>query len=245
MLEDMLRHYVSAAQTDWCSWLPLIEFAINNYTHDSTKFSPFELNYGRKPLTPLDVVLLPKSVVKEPVDSAAVTKFTSELQQKIKLAKEYLQAAQQRQKAYADSKRTDTSFTVGQQVLIKTTNFNFKGNLTRKLLPRFMGPFVITALISPVAVQVKLPPSVPIHNVFHISLVKPYRLDGRTQPPPAPLLVDGELEFEVEQILQHREVKRGKQIKIQYLVKWLGYPPEHNTWEPLAYITHADDEVAA
>ena len=52
------------------------------------------------------------------------------------------------------------------------------------------------------------------------------------QPPPAPIDVDGELEFEVEQVLHHRDVKSGKRSKREYLIKWLGYGAEHNSWEP-------------
>ena len=51
VLEDMLRHYVNAAQTDWVSWLPIVEFAINNAPHDSTGSSPFE----KKNLPPVAV----------------------------------------------------------------------------------------------------------------------------------------------------------------------------------------------
>lgn len=46
VLEDMLRAYVSDRQTDWDSYLPLLEFAYNNRPHKVTKLSPFEMNYG-------------------------------------------------------------------------------------------------------------------------------------------------------------------------------------------------------
>jgi len=65
-----------------------------------------------------------------------------------------------------------------------------------------------------------------MHNVFHVSLLKPYHDDGTVQPPPPPELIDGELEYEVEQIISF-DAKRKK-----YLVKWLGYGHENNTWEP-------------
>lgn len=82
-----------------------------------------------------------------------------------------------------------------------------------------------------------------MHNVFHVSLLKPYRRDGRVQPPPIPIVVDGEEWFTVERILSHRDIEvnikrrtkhspaKTKQLR-QYLVKWLGYGDEHNSWEP-------------
>ena len=71
-----------------------------------------------------------------------------------------------------------------------------------------------------------------IHWVFHETLLKPYvtpkyKKQGRPDPPP-PLEVDGEEEFEVEEVLGSRMYRR----KLQYLVKWQGYGIEHNEWIP-------------
>ena len=73
-----------------------------------------------------------------------------------------------------------------------------------------------------------------MHPVFHVSLLQAYRADGTYQPPKEPLFYDdaGLPWYEVEDILQHRELKRGKRSVVQYLIKWKGYGHEHNTWEP-------------
>ena len=57
---------------------------------------------------------------------------------------------------------------------------------------------------------------------------------------PPPDIVDGQEEYEVEQIVSHRIFGRGKQL--QYLVKWQGYPSSDNTWE-LAENLHADELI--
>ena len=51
----------------------------------------------------------------------------------------------------------------------------------------------------------------------------------RVQPPPAPLLVDGNLEWEVEKVLDHRDRKQGNRVLTDYLIAWKGYGPEHNS----------------
>jgi chromodomain protein Y len=62
----------------------------------------------------------------------------------------------------------------------------------------------------------------------------------RCSRPHLPLKPDS-LEYEVERVLGHREVKRGKQIRNEFLVKWLGYEHEHNTWEPEKHLTRCEE----
>jgi hypothetical protein len=85
-----------------------------------------------------------------------------------------------------------------------------------------------------------LPPCLPVHDVFHTSLLAPFYSDGRHQPPPLPVEVDGGLEYEVEEVLAHRGDGRVR----RYLVKWLGYGPEHNSWEPVGNLENAPQKVA-
>ena len=100
-----------------------------------------------------------------------------------------------------------------------------------KLAPKRHGPFKVTRVLSPITYQLELPPQWKIHNVFHIDLLTPYHemdIHGAnfTQPPPD--LVDGEEEYKVEEILDSRKHGRGR--KVQYLVKWKGYPSSDNQW---------------
>jgi hypothetical protein len=82
-----------------------------------------------------------------------------------------------------------------------------------------------------------------VHPVFHVSLLKPYCTDGvSTVEPPAPLYYadDGVPIWEVEEILAHREQKlRAGKVKRSYLIKWKGFGPESNTWQPETDISQA------
>ena len=105
-----------------------------------------------------------------------------------------------------------------------------------KLLPCWIGPYRITALVGKVAVKIDFPQHYKIHNVFHVSLIKPYKSDG-TRHPPKPLAgFEDDDVFPVDALLDKRVTKSGKRTKTQYLVKWKGYGPEENTWVPVANI---------
>jgi hypothetical protein len=242
----MLRHYISPSLIDWDKLLTLVEFAINNSYHESIKTTPFLLTKGRQVLTPMDYAIHKGTgrVVQDHSVPSAV-KFTHDMQLRLHSARACLLAAQQRQKRYADSNRTFTTFSIGDQVLLSTANMHFKGDLTKKLMPRFVGPFSVVDVINPVAVRLDLPVTMPIHPVFHVSLLKHYYPGGRVQPPPPTVVVDGEQEFVVQSILAHRLVKRGRSVKTQFLIRWQGYAPEHDTWEPESNLTNCPDIIKA
>ncbi len=58
-----------------------------------------------------------------------------------------------------------------------------------------------------------------------------------------PILVEGELEYEVERILMHRDIKLKKGSKREFFIKWLGYGPEHCTWESESNLVNAPDAI--
>jgi hypothetical protein len=119
----------------------------------------------------------------------------------------------------------------GQLVWLKGKNLPLPYG-TAKLAPQRHGPFKIIKNISPVAVRLELPAQWNIHPVFHTSLITPYTetpSHGPNFTRPLLDLIDGEAEYEVEQIRSHRTWGRRKTL--QYLIKWKGYPESDNTRE--------------
>ena len=242
-LEEILRHYVSPHQKDWVDYLDTAEFAINNADQESTGYSPFFLNYGYHPASPASLVDTPKASNGHTDEEgheayqsrvAILESMFETLRATVEHAKANIQAAQQRQKHYYDGKRQERQYDEGTTVLLSTKNIGLSKVGCRKLLPKFIGPFRILKRIGDVAYRLELPASLKIHNVFHVSCLKPYYDDGRVQPPPLPIVIDGELEYEVEMVYGHRDVKRGKGLCREYLVRWKGYGNEHDEWLPLA-----------
>jgi Chromo (CHRromatin Organisation MOdifier) domain len=133
-------------------------------------------------------------------------------------------------------------FTVGQKVWLEGTNLK-TSHLTKKFAPKRYGPFSITDVISPVIYHLTLPPSWKIHNVFHVSLLMPYKETEEYGPnfaEPPPELIEEQEEYEVEQVLASRLYGRWK--KLQYLICWKGYSHAHDSWVSVDDV-HAPDLV--
>jgi transposase InsO family protein len=240
-LKTMLRGLVNHKQDDWDLYLPAAEFAYNNAVHSSTGVSPFFLNQGFHPRVP--AALLGPVTPSNP-SSLDFDSFVSAQQSALAAARDSLLAAQVQQAKHADVHRRPHSFQVGDQVLLSTEHITTAYDSTRpaaSLQARFFGPFTLLQQRSPVSFQVELPPTMRIHDVFHVDRFRPFipspeSLGRRSLPPPEPEIVNGEIEYEVESILAHRTRRK----RTEFLIKWVGYDEaKDSTWEPLQSITNS------
>ena len=126
----------------WITRLPYAEFAINNASSASTGHTPFYLNYGEHPATPLTNMI--PNVDDIPQAADAIRK----IQEALTDAREKMEAAQRRQAYYANSSRREKTFDVGDKVMLRTANYMARmrkqaaGNkeVATRLLPRYVGP---------------------------------------------------------------------------------------------------------
>jgi len=175
---------------------------------------------------------------------AGAEKFVEKIKEIQKEAKAALGKAQADMKKYADKKRSDVEeYKVGDLVMLSTKDLKYQmvRRRTEKLTERFIGPYKVKEIISSNAVKLELPSTVKIHPVVNISRIRRYviQVEGQKKEQPAPVIIEGEEEWEVERILNKRKV-RGKD---KYLVRWKGFTAESDTWEERENLENAREAV--
>ncbi|KAL0553440.1 hypothetical protein IC582_007335 [Cucumis melo] len=229
VLEDMLRACALEFPGSWDSHLHLMEFAYNNSYQATIGMAPFEALYGRCCRSPVCW----GEVGEQRLMGPELVQSTNEAVQKIRSR---MHTAQSRQKSYADVRRKDLEFEVGDKVFLKVAPMRGVLRFERrgKLSPRFVGPFEILERIGPVAYRLAWPPSLStVHDVFHVSMLRKYVPDPSHVVDYEPLEIDENLSY-VEQPVKvlAREVKtlRNKQIPL-VKVLWRNHRVEEATWE--------------
>ena len=222
-LEQYLRFYVAKQQTDWIDHLPTAEFAHNNRKHSATRFSPFEIIYGRNPT----MDCLPGPALSEAAES-----YVARIREAQEKATKAMTIARDEMKKYADKHRGKMpTFEIGDKVLLDGRNLTML-TPSRKLTNRNLGPYKIIKKHGTLNYELALPRNLKIHPVIYAGLLIPYKskeYPGRTTGVgPNPEIINDEIEYEVEEIQDIRKV--GQQY--QYKVKWEGFDDEEATWEP-------------
>jgi len=218
-IEAYLSIYCTSYPEDWPKALHLMEFTHNNRRHADQMKTPFELMFGESPIT------LPLSF-----KNTKYPAVEDRMKTLIKNREEALVAHKLARTRMADQqKSTFIPFKKGDKVWLDSRNMKTQYN--KKMKPKREGPFIIAEVLGPVTYQLQLPSSWRIHNVFHATLLRPYKendIYGSNFPEPPTELENEEEVYEVDSIINHRKRGRG----YQYYVKWKGYPISKASWEP-------------
>jgi transposase InsO family protein len=215
-LEQYLR-LVAGNDKEWSTLLAMATLVHNNAANATTRLAPNQLLIGREPPA-------------TPAQGEGSDNPLAEHRVR-KLIERRIMATQALNKAAQNHSPNIPRWTKGQKVWLNAKNLTLPyGSI--KLAPKRHGPFVIEEVRSPVVYRLRLPPQWNIHPVFHASLLTPYvetMEHGENYSRPPPDMIKGEEQYEVEAIRSHRRNRR----KLQYLIKWKGYPESDNTWEPV------------
>ncbi|HEV7736862.1 MAG TPA: hypothetical protein VGO47_05740, partial [Chlamydiales bacterium] len=224
-------------QDNWDELLPLAEFQYNNHVHSSTQETPFMLDTGRHPRMGFE----PRQV---PSRMEAVNEFKERMATSLEEARAALSEAQDDMARYYNRRRQPAPiFEPGDKVYLEAEDIR-TSRPSRKLSHRRLGPYEIVKAVGRHAYQLKLPKTMkqlhPVFPVIKLTTALDDPIPGRRpKPPPPPVLVEGEQEWEVEEVLDSR-MFRGQ---LEYLIRWKGFGIEESSWEPRTNV-HAPQLVA-
>jgi hypothetical protein len=160
-----------------------------------------------------------------------------ELHENLKL---HIQAAQKRYQKAADNRRMlPPEFKIGQYAFVKAWFFQTT-QPSQKLAEKNFGPYEIIGQPSPDSFVLRLPDSMrKVHPVYHVSMLEPHT------PSAIPKEIDGEIEYEIMEILDTKLDRRRRQ-PLLYLVRWSGYEgtDEETSWLPADELSHAPELVS-
>ena len=154
----------------------------------------------------------------------------------MKMIRERLKVATDRQKSYADMKRKDIRYEIGEKVFLKVSPWKkvMRFGKNGKLSPRFIDPYEVIKKVGPMAYWLVLPPKLEkIHNVFHVLMLRRYRSDSSHIVSSETIELRQDLTYEEEPVeILAREVKELRNKKILLVkVLWRNHKSEEATWE--------------
>ncbi|XP_027182130.1 uncharacterized protein LOC113780533 [Coffea eugenioides] len=179
---------------------------------------------------------IPDEVGERKILNPITVPWIEKANEKVKLVRQRIQTAQSRQKSYADNRRKDLKFSIGDLVFLKITPLkaSLMSGKGKRLQPRYVEPYKIIQRVGNVAYKLELSPSLSrIHNVFHVSILKKYHPDPSHILQPEGIEIDETLTYEEKPVkLLDRKVKelRNKQIPL-VKVLWRNHGLEEATWE--------------
>ncbi|GBG92584.1 hypothetical protein CBR_g56097 [Chara braunii] len=186
----LLRTLIRPDQFDWVERLPDVELAYNSSIHPAIGMSPFEFEHGSPISSPLDATL-PRTA--ESDDHLA---FLRRMQELLVKARDQMLTTQIRMSRQANRNRLPCPFRAGDLVWVSAAEFSLEQDISRKLLPKWMGPWRILPAVGDdpegPSFRIAVPPHLPVHTVSHCSKLAPFvsaesdEFPGRrTQDPPS------------------------------------------------------------
>jgi len=198
-LKQFLRIYCNYEQDNWSKLLPLAEFAYNNAPHTSTGVSPSFATRGYDLL----IAVYPDAEVTD----LRAKHFAINFDEVHQFLRSRMQDAQDSMAQYANQDHMESlPFRVGDRAYIRTDHIQ-TNRTARKLAEKKIGPFPIISQPSAMSFTLCLPSTIHIHPVFHISQLEPEHPNtfaNCDQPPPPPLIIDGQPEYLIKRIINSK-----------------------------------------
>jgi hypothetical protein len=238
-LEQRLRPFVNHYQNNWSELLPMMDYAQLTLPHDSLGgLSPFEVRNGWTPRTSWDWNT-PLTEPRHKLSVEAAKAVMTRMYDAWLTARKQMQAAQAKQKASADKRRRAVNFKKDDYVYLDVRHLPTQ-RPSRKLDNPLQGPFRVLEQVNH-SFRLELPSTMKIHDIFSpdkLRLAARDPLTGQWNPPPEPVNITGEDEWEVQEVIASKKRDR----KLFYRVQWLGHD-EDLEWYPASDLKYAPHKL--
>ena len=256
-LEISICAYIGPERDDWSDLLDVLALSYNTSPHTATGFTPAYLLRGYHPITGSMLLGGPKAIERDDIheyhsqhevlDEKALH-MTEGFEAERRKAQDALLLGQIFQRKTYNKDRLSWEFQEGDKVVINRKRLgllrNEKGR-GDKFLTKYDGPFEIMQKLSSVSYRLRMPASFGMHPVLNIEHLEKYQ-ESPDKFGERPKIRMGRMDFEelpeyqVDRIVSEswRKGRNGKRIPI-YRVRYTGYGPEADTWEPRQNLKNA------
>ena len=243
-LIEALRSYVTTRHNDWDEHLVHLEFAYNSSVNPATGLTPFDSMYAQQPRAPWDLLRdQGGDVMAQDFDSDVARSLGMNVLANLRKARDAMHAAAQDLRERNARLSNPHEYKVGDPVLLSTQNVALK-HVSRKLAPRYIGPFKIVKLLGQNAVEIEPTGRFKaLDPIINVEYLRPYK--ERTEnvgPPPShlsvkPIVVEPAGDwYQIADIQNHRGPPGPRQ---DCLVRWEGFDASHDSWVRRDSITPA------
>lgn len=228
-IDQRLRPFVNYYQDDWDEMLPIVDFAQASLPHEATGQSAFQTEMAFEPRTSFDWKPITNTVLaSEKLNRQEANAWTKRIHDAWKLARANMAKAQERYMKQANKHRREVDFKPKDKVWVTAKTWRTE-RPSKKLDYQQAGPYEVLERVGH-SYRIDLPPGIQVHDVIHASKLRKDPNDplpGQHAEEGLPIVVDGDKEWEVEEILGVRVSRR----QLRYRVKWVGF--DHDTDEYL------------
>ena len=228
--KEVLRHlrniiFDKRIANKWSKYLPIVQRIINTSVNSATGVAPAEVVFPNG-------LVLDKTLVSE-ANPIYMSAYISDMQraqgQIIALCESNLRAKDNDHLANYPKERS--SFEVGSYVLAEHRHNSLRRGPKSKLLPFLRGPMLVKSHNSEGIYVVQDIVTQRIAQ-YHMSKLRPFEYDPKTLSPIQAAVTDKPDEFIVQECLQMRGDPRHSRSKLEFKIRWAGYGPSDDTWEP-------------
>jgi len=171
-LLDMIAIFVNDNQLDWDQQLPLLTAAYRSCVHDTTKYTPNMLMFGRETYLPFHCGTGKMSIDPIPVDDNYVSQLQTRLDTISEVVRENLHSAAVRQKREYDTRKHEHRYETG-SLVYRLDKLRTIGKSPKLKASPWKGPNVVIRKISDLLYEVK-PSAAGKSKVMHHDMLKPY-----------------------------------------------------------------------